>query len=549
MRRFFSLFFVLFLLLASGVFASDVSLEITEKGSVLDYYGIYYVVDVSGNVTVTNENDFPIYTIEVPMIPGTLSFSEPSSTSYMTEKGVKISHLGPFESTTFSYNLNGITTRDVIQYYSSHGVSVFAHLLQDERAHFRSDMWINLEKSDIGTVRGVPTRFIEVSVTNPTPLEYDIENIQVLRTDDHDVNNPNRIWTFEDKIRIVGGDRWSREFEDSGEGMREDSVYWFVIDHDLANTLVDLFEDVSLDIYDESYLDEVPKDDEDLEPPSEREKDIFATTKLFLRKVVEPTRVSPGDVINVSIITTNLDVVPRTVKISDTVPDGFEFYSMDKSSNESFINQDEDGNMFWEVIINRDTSRVIEYSLKFVDESAVGLQYFPVAEAVFEEGSVSSSRTPVIRQFIPNVKLYLQKNVRRLPKDMIEVTISIKNLGEAPLDKIVIKEHLLEENLFSEITQTPLEKGLWEIPSLARDQEWVVTYKTDSGADSGRLPQIFGVDQAYVLKTLIMDSVVSHYIFSPSISTIELVGIIMLILFPIFVILMYKKKILEKKTI
>ena len=535
------LFVFLSLILCSNfTFAADVSLDITERGSVLNYYGVYYVVDVEGNITVTNENSFPIYTIHIPMTPGTLSFSGDSAGRYIENNGVRIPYLDPYESVTFSYRLFGVTTHNIIQHYSS-GTSVFAHLLEDEMAHFRSDLWINLQKSEIGSIRGQPTRFIVVGITNPTPLEYQIKNIQVSRTDDNNVNNPNKIWTFEDKIKILGGDEWEREFQDFGDGMREDSVYWFIVDHDLANTFVDLYEDVLLNIYNEDYLDQVPSDDIIERPISERDKELFATTKVFLRKSIEPKRVFPGDIVNVTLTATNLDVVSKIVRIGDFVPDGFEIYEI--HSKDSLIRQDE---LLWEVEINRGTSRIVSYSLRFIDENAVGLKYLPEAFATFAEGRVTSSRTPIIRQFVPTKKLYVQKNVKRLPGDSVEIIISIRNLGEASLSGLLLKDFLEDDDSFSEITQVPLSKGLWEIPTLSRNQEWQVRYKTNSNKNIGRLPQVFGIDESSVLKTIIMDNFVSHYIFSPSIKTLEIVGIAVLILFPILVIFMYKKKLMAK---
>ena len=553
LKKLFKLFILLILYLtfaSNYVIAADVSVEITERGSVLNYYNDYFVVDVEGNITITNENSFPIYTIEIPMVPGTLSISDSSSTNYVRDNGIRIPYLDPFESVTFSYKLFGITVENVVRRYLSHGSSIFAYLLEDENAYFRSDLWIGLEKSDIGTIRerldsgGVGTksiRFITVKITNPTPLEYNINNIQVSRTDDENVNAPNKIWTFEDKIRIVGGDEWSREFQDSGEGMKEDSVYWFIVDHDLANTLVDLYQDVFLNIYDESYIDQVPVDELPDRPISEREKELFATTRVFLRKNIEPNRVFPGDIVNVSLIVTNLDVVSKTIRVGDIIPDGFELYEV--QSKDSLISDDE---LLWEVDVNRGISKIVSYSMRFVDTETIGLQYLPEAFAVFAEGRVTSLRPPIIKQFIPTKKLYVQKNVRRLPGDLVEITISLRNLGEAPLSGLLLKDYLEPHNLFSEITQTPLEKGLWEIPTLMRNQQWQVVYRTDSRTNLGQLPQVFGIDESKVLKTIIMNNVVSHYIFSPSIRMVELMGIVALILFPIFVILMYKRKILKK---
>ncbi len=539
-RTCFLLFISLFLLLPFSS-AADVTLDVEEVGSILDYYSAYYIVDVAGNVTITNQNNFPIYTIDIPIFRGTLSFLEESSTNYVRDNDIRIPYLDPFESATFSYRIFGVTISNLISFYQASGSSILNFLLDGGIANFRSDLWINLQKSDIGTVRGKPTRFINIGITNPTPLEYNINNIQVSRTDDENVNAPNKIWTFEDKIKIIGGDQWSREFKDFGEGMREDSVYWFIVDHDLANSFVDLFEDVDLAIFDESYLDQVPVDNITERPISERDKDLFSRTLVFLRKNVEPTRVFPGDIVNVTLAATNLDVVSKFVRIGDTIPPGFELHEI--HNRDSLVSENE---LIWEVEVNRGTSRVVSYSMIFVDDEAVGLQYLPEAYAIFPEGRVLSPRIPIIRQFIPTKQLYLQKNVKRLSSDSVEITISLQNLGEAPLSGLLLKEFIEDGDVFSEITQVPMDRGLWEVPTLSRNQQWQVRYVTNSNSNVGLLPQVFGIDESRVLKTIIADTVVSHYLFSTSFRTVEIIGIVALIIFPIAVIFMYKKKVLEK---
>ncbi|MFW6230633.1 MAG: hypothetical protein ACOC32_01270 [Nanoarchaeota archaeon] len=535
------LFCFVFVFLPSAS-AADIEINITEDGSVLDYYGVYRIVDVEGTVTVTNTLDFQIYTVSIPMNPGTLSYDELSSTEYFTPEGIVIPTLDPGETKTFRYKIYGITTEDAGAGYREDGSSVFRFLMDDEMAYFRSDLWINLQKSDIGTVRGIPTRFITISLTNPTPLEYDIKNIQVSRTEDDDVNDPNKIWTFEDKVRIIGGDEWSREFEDNGEGMREDSVYWFIVDHELADSLIDFFEDVDLELFDETDLDEVPKSDEPNQTISdELDKPIFTRSKVFLRKIIEPGRVYPGDVINVTLITTNLDVESKTIRVKDSLPEGFELYEV--YSQDSLLSRD---NLIWEINVNRDTSKVITYAVRFTDSESIGLDYFPEAEASFDDGRITSSRVPVIKRFIPQKKLYIQKNVRRMGSEVVEITLSVRNLGEASLSDILVKDFLASEDMFSEITKEPESKGLWRIESLGRDQVWQVVYKTDSNQNIQRLPQVFGIDEVHVLKTLMMDNFISNYIFSPSISTIEFVGLIAVIIFPFFMIFWYRRKMLKK---
>lgn len=539
-------FMILLVLSLSSVAApGDFTVDIQETGSILDYYHIYYIVEVEGSVTITNEKNHHIYGIEIPMTVGTLSFVESSLTSYMTPEGIKIPFLEAGQSVTVDYNIFGITTVDVTEEYISDGASVFTNLMDEREAYFRSDLWIELDKGEVEKLGKRPkSREMEVAIINPTSLEYDITNIQVLRTDDEDINNPNKLWNFDDKIRIYGGETWRRSFQDTGDGMKHDSVYWFVVDHDLANEFLNLIENNDILIFDENDMNVVPGPEEPELPPGEDiTKPLFTRTKVFIRKVIEPNRVFPGDIVNVTLIVTNLDVESKQVSLRDYLPDGFEIYDVPLS--DFLVDRD---NLRWDIVVNRDTSRVVNYAVRFIDESSIGLDYFPEAKATYDDGQANSPRVPFIKQFIPQQKLYVQKNVRRISPDVAEITISVRNLGEAELDNLVIKDYLDAENMFSEITEQPSSKGVWELPILAKDEMWVVTYKTDNHQNLQRLPLVFGIDEANVAKTLIIDNLVANSMLTPSFTfIIEIIGIIVLILFPILMILMYRKKLLDKE--
>ncbi|MFP4117347.1 MAG: hypothetical protein ACLFTR_00325 [Candidatus Woesearchaeota archaeon] len=542
MRRFF-LFILLFPLLMISE-ADGASIDIEEQGSVLNYYDMYYVVDVAGNVTMTNDEDFPINTVELRTNPGTLSLDELGGTGYLYDDKIRIPYLDPGESRTIEYRIYGLTTENVIRYYESDGESVLNHLMDEKKLYYRSDLWINLRKSEIFGSGDLRRRTIDIEVTNPHPLEYNIDSVKVYRTDDADVNDPDRIWTFDDVTRIHGGDSWSRSFSDESEDMREDSVYWFVVDHELSGVLADISEDNDIDIHDESELEDVPSEDPEEQDVSERDKELRERTLVFLRKLIDPSTVYPGDSVNVTLIVTNLDAMPKTIDVHDTIPDGFELDEV--YTQDSLIESDDD--VAWQVEVNRDTSKIIEYSVKFIDEESLGMDYFPEADAIFAEGRVSSSRTPYIKRFIPDKKLYVQKNIMRLPGDRVEIEISIRNIGESSVSGLVLKDHITDDSSFSDFTKEHIGRGEWEIPSLDRDEEWTVSYRTDFGRGITRLPQLMGIEESSVLKTIIMDSHVSHTILSPSANIFEIIGIAILIVFPFLFIRIYKKKIVENKV-
>ncbi len=544
MRRLLALLLPLSLLLLSGVYGASIHIE--EEGEVLNYYDMYYVVDVEGEITITNTEDFSINTIKLHITPGTLAISELSDTGFLFNDGVRIPYLDQGASQTIRYRIYGVTPENVVRYYESDGESVLRHLMDDDMLRYRSDLWINLQKSEIVEAGDLRSRNLRIGITNPRPLDYEVRSIKVHRTDDADVNNPDKIWTFDDNVRIHGGDTWSRNFRDQSESMREDSVYWLIVDHKLARVLADITEDNDLNVYDESELEDVPAPDPEDPDYAEVDKEFRERTLVFLRKLIEPSTVYPGDVINVSIFVTNLDVVPKTINVRDKVPEGFELEEIHTES--SLVSSPDSEDMEWQVEVNRDSSRIIRYSVRFVDEESLGLSYFPEAEAIFDEGRVSSTRAPYIRRFIPQKMMYLQKNIIRLGGDRTEIRISVRNIGEADVSGLVLKDYIIEDAPFSDITQEHIGRGEWELPRLAKNEEWEVSYRTEYGRGISRVPQLMGIDDSKVLSTVIMDSRISHTIMAPSMSIIEIIGMALLIVFPFIFIRTYKKKVLQGKV-
>lgn len=544
MRKLFLVFAFLLSVMPVSVLGYDASFEIEETGSVLNYYDMYYVVDVEGEITITNDMNFTANSVELRVTPGTLSFSETDNSDFIYPDKIKLPYLDPGESRTIPYRIYGVTTQNVAKYYESDGESVLRHIMDDDKMHFHSDLWINLKKSEIFSVEGKKRRTIDMEVTNPRPVEYQVNSIKVHRTEDKDINDPDKVWTFDDPMRIYGGDSWSRTLRDESESMREDSVYWLIVDHELADTPADIMENNDIDVYDESELDDVPEVDEEDPDFDEIDKELRERTLVFLRKLIEPSTVQPGDFINVTLIVTNLDYSSKTINVKDAIPDDFKIDEV--HTQDSLVTDQDSEELEWEVTVNRDTSRIIQYSIEFVDDESLGLEYLPAAEAIFPEGTVTSTRAPYIRRFIPQKQLYVQKQITRLGGDRAEIDISVRNIGEKSLSGLVLKEYLEDSISFSDITQENVGRGEWELPELDRNEEWSVSYKTDYHRELSRLPQVFGIRDSNVLKTVITDSRVSHFILAPSVNIIEILGMTMLIIFPFIFIKVYKKKVLRR---
>jgi hypothetical protein len=515
----------------SSAEGGNFTFEIDEDGYVIDYYNEYYIVNVQGTLSIKNNYNLSLYGLRIPLNMNSLSVGV--ADNVVRGNSLHIPSLKHDESTSFKYRIYGIITDDYLRNIKNlDNMSIMRFMIDDAGIEGFSDMVIALSKSNLNSKKN--HRFIGVRVDNPTNLEYRVQGMHIIKTRDENINDEEYRFSITNKSVIYGYETWETSVQDNHENLKYDDVYWFFADLKSQNFEIYYDDNYNLERLNQDDLGEIDTKIDYETQGGSGSGNYDSYPKFFLRKSVNVTRVIPGDLINITIIATNLEQQSKVVTITDLVPDGFALVSSTDDTLKS------DYNLQWTREINKQTSKIISYVLKFTDNESVGLFYLPEAKAEYDKKQVYSEKVPVIKKFIPSKKLYLQKSIRKDGKDEFIVTIKIRNMGDVSLNDLVIKEFLTRGSKFYEITTKPEDLGVWSINSIEKSGEWVVEYKTNDHDDLYSLPSIYGLDDIYVLKTIIKEDIVANFSFIPGMNFVEFVGFILLILCPFIIFYFWK---------
>jgi hypothetical protein len=494
------LFFILGLALGLTILSaasSAVSLNVTivERGKIVSFYDQYYVYQLNGTARITNPTNTSLFNIELPFYLSTLDVRTNYSKTgnYMTPSGIFLYGLGPLASETFHYRLVGISTEDL----SSNGRSVLANGIESLDPRIYSNLMGTLKKApfeDPALTGHASSRLISVELRNPTDFDYTIAQVEVIKTPSLDPNQEIARWSFTGrKPTLVGGEGWDFDFID--QNATEGEVYWLSTDIYMDQIQVTAWSNISR--YDQEDLFIILSNVTVNETANLSLPLLF--DRVYLRKLVSKTLMVPGETVNITLIVNNLEPRDVSVKVTDPIPSGFDVLAITEGTVTG-------SNATWDITLPMGTAKRLRYSLRYTDEESLGLDYFKPAQLVYDGKTYYSQGVPFIRKYIPEKRIFVQKKVRFLSGEEVQVTLSLQNLGESPLENIMVKEYILSAAEFREISILPVERGLWRIERLNQSQTWETTYVTDKPSILNTLPEVYGVPKASVLQTIILSN-------------------------------------------
>jgi len=506
--KFYALFCCLFIVLfvSPNVLAGDVEINITEVGKTISYYGEYYVVNVNGTISFTNPANESLYDLVIPLAlsPLTITVEKP----YASGRTILETHL-------------------IRQLGLDPGVD--------------SEITYRIYSKSIGTLMkaipeqpGVPNsnRLISVVLRNPTSLQYDIEFVKVIKTSgmqpSYNVSNGFLdSWEFP-SVTLFGGrfnqnqlsayEEYTIDFIDTNS--TEGEIYWLNTNYYIPNVSLsgtDLTshyteEDIELIVLNETNVTTFVI-----------ENQTFMEFPIFLRKTVSDTILFPGDLVNVELNLYNFEPSSKSVVLKDYIPSGFKILTEGLNGTE----------FTWDMKLSPNSIEKIIYDLEYYDEDSIGLDYFKSAEVSVDERTFYSRSIPFVRKFVPEKILFVQKKLKYITGDEIEVTLELRNMGESSVKNIVLREFLKSKNTFREITQQPDRKGTWKIDSIQSGETWTVTYITNEHENINLFPEIYGVESSYVMKSMLLESIIHSKFKLSSVNAMEIIGLAMLVLVPL----------------
>jgi hypothetical protein len=507
--------------------------NIIETGKVISYYDEFYVVQVSGTASFYNGYNSTVFDIVVPASLPYLSLYE-KDTDYFNFNSFYFLQFTPFETKELQFEIRGVTPVDPM----INNMSVLRSAMFNFKPRMYAFIKTSIDKAPIeeltvntSRVKSIKNRrLITAIIENPSNTVFNISSVKVIKTGSENITAEMKRWTFpenEQYITLGANSIWKEDIFDYN--CTEGEVYWLS---------VDVVFDVQSYINGTHTILRFNQDELELINKTLNESEIYGNITsylehlLFMKKSYSKTYFVPGDTVDVDIRVNNFAPIARIINVTDFIPYGFKVIS-DASANFS-----SNTTLYWNRVVNPDSSLAIRYSLEYTDEDTLGLDYFEPAILKYTNETFYSQRVSFVRQYIPEKKIFVQKKLESSINDDYLVTIKVQNLGESTLKDLHIKEFLDEGNQFREITISPISKGLWRIPELKKNDIWEVSYITDENQALTTLPAILGVQDSVVLKTLVFEQTVRNEWIISTINIIEKIGVGIIIAIPVLLIIL-----------
>ena len=210
-------------------------------------------------------------------------------------------------------------------------------------------------------------------------------------------------------------------------------------------------------------------------------------TRLILNKYFSSWNVMKGDVVEVVIRVSNLDPFSREVRVRDKIPDEFVLYENGRVR--------ENRELEWNFPMNRETSRIFSYEIKYIGESSGSLDV-PLANATSNRLLVFSSKPTLVRKIEPSREVFVTKKVEPWDvhlyhaTDAARISISVVNSGLDTIRDIYVDDLHDPNAIFVNPSIPTIYNAKWFIEELPPGSEWTVTYLTSNYQGINTLPKV-----------------------------------------------------------
>jgi hypothetical protein len=546
MRPYFHLLFfplVVLLLLITPAFSEEggqLWVNISETGKVISYYNEFYVVQVSGVASFYNGYNSSLFDVILPVNLPYLTLFETQGTNFFQGRSFSFLQFTPYETKEISYEIRGVTPIDPMINNMSVLTSAMYNLTPTMYAFIKTKIdkapieEVTLNTTKLKSIKN--RRLITAVVENPTDMVYNLSGIKIIKTGSENITAEMKRWTFPENdqyITLGVKETWKKDIFDYN--CTEGEVYWLSID------IVFVVHSIISDVNGRHNVFRFNQEELELINKTLNESEISSNLTsylehlLFMKKSYSKTYFVPGDTVDVDIRVNNFAPIARSINVTDFIPYGFRVITDDNANFSS------NTTLYWNRVVNPDSSLAIRYTLEYFDEDTLGLDYFEPAILKYTNETFYSQRISFVRQYIPEKKIFVQKKLQSSINNEYLVTIKVQNLGEGTINDIYIKEFLDAGNEFREITVSPVSptsRDLWRIPELKKNDIWEVSYITDDNIALTALPAVLGVQNSVVLKTLIFEQTVRNEWIKSAVPIIEKIGIGIIIAIPVLLIVL-----------
>lgn len=477
--------------------------NIKETGKIISYHDGHYVTNVKGEIVIENNGNYDLYSVNIPFHRNNdLYLIETSNTGYLHNTSIHVPILLSGEKAIINYQYIGLTLTKPD--YSE--TNILNTAIKKDQIRMYSDIQLNLKKGPLENQSGDFRRLISVNIRNPSNFIIQAINIKVTKTEPGvmDINNNSRIWKLKDTI-LIPRTMMVADILDYTDEYSE--IYWISADTSVA----------SYNMTAESYINHLTE--KNISGQLEQEirdevisqqinKEMPFDNQLLLKKFISKNQINPNEIITIQNLIYNFEDVTKIVNLEDYIPENFELVNITTNETRNIANLENNTLQWKEIKINPGSARIFSYNLRFNNSNITGIQYIKGSKITFSQGSISSENIPIILQYLPEKKLFIQKKIKILNDDEFLVEILIENVGESSIENLVLKDDIPEENTFSEITKPFLKRGVWQIQRINSQDSWHVSYVTNNKNSVQSIPLVFGIEQDSAYITLTVENLI-----------------------------------------
>ena len=542
LNKFFYVIIGIFLFLISFAYSIEVEVDIVENAQITQLLNGQYSVDSQGTVSIYNPSNISsIYHIKIPLELGDfvginkIDVDNSSSKLILDHEKFNGYMLGPNETLTFGYRIFGLSAINIYSIINNSNISVFEYYTGE--IELATQIHLNLQKPEREGIRydefgnilnfdgsNESSRLISAGLRNPTDFDFFAKEVRLYRTMagiNAMFDTGNLIKTF---YNVSIGSFEFVEFDFFDDLSVENSVYWIS-----SNALV--VYDLNL-TKEHRFVIERPissgggssgggssgggSSSGTITLPGDLNNQVDS---ILVRKRADNSVVRKGEEFQVILSVVNInDFILENLTLRDFLPQDYEL--KDVSTNVRI----EGG----ELIFNID--KIEEYGVKVITYTLInkrdlrGITYLNPAILEFEDRLFYSQGLLIINDLLGENKAFIQKEVDYLDDNFARVTIKVKNLGNVPLENLLVSDVIDDNAIMREISQVFLERGVWKIDRLDAGSEWRVSYLVERNSGLNSLPNLFGIDKENVYGTLVSgEEIVTVFRDSPKL--IERVGL------------------------
>ena len=210
-------------------------------------------------------------------------------------------------------------------------------------------------------------------------------------------------------------------------------------------------------------------------------------SRLILNKYFSSWNVIKGDIVEVVLRISNLDPFSREVTIRDKIPEEFVLY---KNGRPQETNEVE-----WNFPMNKHTSRIFSYEMKYIGESSGGLEV-PLANATSNRLLIFSNQPTLVRKIEPSKQIFVTKKVEPWnvhlyhATDAARISISVVNSGLETIRDVYVDDLHDPSAIFVNPSIPTIYNAKWFIEELPPGSTWSVTYLTSNYQGINALPKV-----------------------------------------------------------